>query len=695
MYQLSTSNLQIAVDFQAGYISSLKIKGVERLVARLPLFRICLRKEDGTQSVISAFDAHQCTETCNGAYYEGFQNSEANISLPKMRVRVYLTSEKDELSWRIAVDQTDLTYLTEWVEIPLISLPKLLENNECGDGGSILFPYNEGVLVSNSNYRRHKPAQYPSDARSAVFPNMVCSQMLAYLWDDVGLYVGAHDENRGVKVIDFYEENDAITIQLRLYCGINYGESYESDFPIVWAVTDGHWESAAERYRQWFESALPSGVKKIMENPTIPSWYEDSPLIVSYPVRGIHDMDEMSPNALYPYTNALPLIKDIQNKTDSRIMVLLMHWEGTAPWAPPHVWPPYGGVENFNEFMSALHKDKNLLGVYCSGFGYTIQSNLISDYNMQAEYDQKKLERGMCAGPDNKVSISKICTGQRSGYDVCPASEVGRKLLDEAYQPLFDSDLDYVQILDQNHGGGQYFCYSKNHGHPPVPGTWMTKNMQKMLSDWNQKSKGALFGCESAAAEPFIGNLQFSDNRFEINYPFGRSVPMYAYIYHEYVRNFMGNQVGSPFVLDPDSLLYRIAYSFSAGDAMTIVLTPDGDVNSYWGNRDFSNLPEKEKVLGLIKNLTAFYRKEAKPYLFAGRMIASPQVDCKTVSYTIEKYGNVYDRILPSILSSAWEAPDGSRALILVNPLDTDQHCTVDQKEYTVLAQNARLIPIK
>ena len=694
MYRLQCSNMQIAVDFQSGHIHSLVINSKERLVSRHPIFKLSLRDSNGSQYLFSTFDALNCAETEDGASYEGFENKEYGISFPNLCVRIYLTIEQDEIAWRVAIDHHDPSYLVEWVEIPLVSLPKLRENNENGNGGTILFPYNEGVLVSNSNYRRHKPAQYPSDARSGVFPNMVCSQMLAYLWDDAGLYIGTHDESRGVKVIDFYEENDAITIQLRLYCGVEFGQEYESDFPIVWAVTDGRWESAAERYRQWFESALPNGVKKIMENPALPSWYEDSPLIVSYPVRGIHDMDEMSPNALYPYTNALPLIKEIQDKTDSRIMVLLMHWEGTAPWAPPHVWPPYGGVENFNEFMSALHKNKNLLGVYCSGFGYTIQSNLISDYNMQEEYDQKGLVRGMCAGPDGVVAISNICTGQRSGYDVCPASEVGRKLLDEAYQPLFDSDLDYVQILDQNHGGGQYFCYSKDHGHPPVPGTWMTKNMQEMLTDWNQKSKGALFGCESAAAEPFIGNLQFSDNRFEINYPFGRSVPMYAYIYHEYVRNFMGNQVGSPFVFDPDSLLYRIAYSFSAGDAMTIVLTPDGDVNSYWGNRDFSKLPNKEKVLTFIRNLTHFYKEEAKPYLYAGRMIASPQVDCKTVSYTIEKYGNVYDRILPALLSTAWESPDGKRALILVNPHNEEITATVDGKTILLPAYQARLIPM-
>jgi hypothetical protein len=210
--------------------------------------------------------------------------------------------------------------------------------------------------------------------------------------------------------------------------------------------------------------------------------------------------------------------------------------------------------------------------VYCSGFGYTLKSNLVDDYDCSEICEREGLTAGMCAGPDGKVAISRICPGQRKGYDICPASEVGHDILAKAYEPLFESGIDYAQILDQNHGGGQYFCYSREHGHPPVPGAWMTENMQSMLTEWNGKAGNMLLGCESAAAEPFIGNMLMSDNRFELNYPFGKPVPAYAYIYHEYVRNFMGNQCGCPFEPCVDTLRYRLAYSFSIGDIMTLVL---------------------------------------------------------------------------------------------------------------------------
>jgi hypothetical protein len=384
---------------------------------------------------------------------------------------------------------------------------------------------------------------------------------------------------------------------------------------------------------------------------------------------------------MYPYSNALPIVREIKNRTGSKILVVLMHWEGTAPWAPPYVWPPYGGEDIFYAFRDALHKGGDLLGVYCSGFGYTLQSNLIEEYNKEKEYSSRGLERAMCAGPDNKVSISRICTAQRHGVDICPASDAGSALLWEAYKPLFESGIDYAQILDQNHGGGQYFCYSRDHGHPPAPGAWMTEKMQQMLSKWNTAAPSMLFGCESAAAEPFIGNLLMSDNRFELNYHIGVPVPLYSYIYHEYLYNFMGNQVCSPFdECDDRSLWYRIGYSFAAGDCMTLILDQDGNPKSRWGCIETDYIPDRDKVLMLVSNLSRLWREKAKDFIFGARMIEAPIVKCGTVTLhkNIEGIANESDSVLPAVICTAWEGKEGERVCLLVNPTETKQECLVD-----------------
>ena len=468
---------------------------------------------------------------------------------------------------------------------------------------------------------------------------------------------------------------------MRLYTGADYGCGFKTDYPIVWQVCGGNWQSAAEIYRAWFEKNLPSTVVTTKENTKLPSWYEKMPLIVTYPVRGIHDMDKMEPNALFPYTNALPILNKIKRDTGSTIMSLLMHWESTAPWAPPYMWPPFGGVDCFNEFRDALHENGDLLGVYCSGFGYTQRSTLIESYNLEEKIKNENVLEGVCHSPANKAELGiTCCPYQRYGYDICPASDRGREILNEGFAPLFESGIDYAQILDQNHGGGQYMCYARNHNHPPMPGAWMTSNMQEILKEWQEKAPNMLFGCESAAAEPFIGGLQMSDNRYELNYPFGTPVPAFAYVYHEYVRNFMGNQCGCPFEPSVDTLRYRLAYSFSIGDLMTLTLAPNGDLMTHWGTHDFSCPPDFDKAMTFIRNVMRFYREGAKEYLYAGKMKNAPEIECGEVIFPL--FRGRKEATLPRLLSSSWEARDGKTAYVVVNPEDTKISFKIDGKEY-------------
>ena len=691
MYTVEMNRMRLAVDFEAGHVASLRADGTERVTALTPLFRLRLRHADSTTLHLTAYDAATRLECNEGGLYTDF------AAAPGLTLRITLKDDGEQVLWSVEAEPGDTDTLVEWIDFPLVTLPALRENSTDGRGGQILLPYNEGVLISDAETRqltdfRFWDPEYPSIGCYSLFPNMVSSQMLACLWEDCSLYLGAHDPARGVKSVDFYPDRGGVTPLFRLFCGVDFGMTFRTDYPIVWRVTDNRWESAAEIYRTWFEAHLPPRARKITDNPDLPAWYADSPLVVSYPVRGIHDMDEMYPNALFPYVNALPLLDSLRKAAESRLLVLLMHWEGTAPWAPPYVWPPYGGVDGFEAFRTALHERGDLLGVYCSGFGYTLRSNLIPDYDCHADCAERGLEQGMCAGPDGKVAISRICTGQRQGYDVCPASPVGHDLLAEAYAPLFESGLDYVQILDQNHGGGQYFCYSRDHGHPPTPGAWMTEHMQTMLTEWNHKAPGMLFGCESAAAEPFIGNLLFSDNRFELNYLIGTPVPLYAYLYHPYVRNFMGNQVSCHLKTEVDTLRYRMAYSFSAGDCMTLVLTPDGDLMNNWGTRDFVHKPDREAALRMVANLSRLYREEAKPYLYNGRMIPAPAVACDTVTFGLEFVPR--EARLPAVLSSAWESAEGKRAVVLVNPGKEDALCRVDGRTVTVPALDGLLLEL-
>ena len=683
MYRVFTRDIELTINNEEGFISSLKIGKREICIGNCPLFVVRLRDKNGDCIYINSTQAKSSSIVDDIIEYNGFSSE-----LSALSVKIKISTD-DAVLWQIAITSVPCEYAIEWVEFPKICLPRLIDNDS--HGGKLLFPYDEGIILTDETLLPRYEPEFPSSGAYFTFPNKVCSQFIAYLFEDIGLYIGAHDPKRAVKGVDFYQENNGISLQLRLYSGVGFGQSFETDYPIVWKTCSGEWKSAAQIYRAWFECNLPSRVVAIKENKSLPKWYEDSPLIVTYPVRGTHDMDKMEPNELFPYMNALPILNKIKSDTGCQIMALLMHWEGTAPWAPPYVWPPYGGEKLFNEFKNELHKNGDLLGVYCSGFGYTLQSTLIESYNCEEKIKQENVLRGVCHSPYNKPELGITCSPyQRYGYDICPASERGREILNEAYAPLFKSGVDYAQILDQNHGGGQYMCYAREHNHPPMPGEWMTTNMQELLDEWNSSAPNMLFGCESAAAEPFIGNLLMSDNRFELNYPFGTPVPLYSYIYHEYVRNFMGNQCGCPFEPRVDTLRYRLAYSFSIGDIMTLVLAPNGKLMTHWGTRDFENNPNMEKAMIFIRNMTKFYNEGAKKYLYCGKMSSAPDIKCEEI--TIPMYRGRDFITLPRLLSSVWEADDKKTAYIVVNPEDSHVSFQIGNECYEVPPLDACLI---
>ena len=155
MQNLSFGEFSLAVDFAAGHIDSVFALGKERLCAKMPLFSIGLRKKDGSTLTICTYDAKMCRETDDGALYGDFP-------VGQISVRVFLAPKNNELEWRISVENTASDLLCEWVDFPYVTLPALRENSQNGNGGEILYPYNEGVLVSDIDRRESSLLSNPT-----------------------------------------------------------------------------------------------------------------------------------------------------------------------------------------------------------------------------------------------------------------------------------------------------------------------------------------------------------------------------------------------------------------------------------------------------------------------------------------------------------------------------------------------------
>ena len=688
MYSYRDDRGAIVIDWEKGCVTELQSRGAMLTAsAMLPLFALRFRLQDGSAVEWNAF---QGTLTDKA---EKADRASAVYGFGDFSVKIDVRFGGESWSaWRMRVENRT-GGAVEWVDFPQIPLVRERE----GRKARFYWPYNEGAQVDDIDLRESsgwgsRDPEFPGEGSFALFPGMVESQFVAYELDG-GLYLGAHDAQRGLKNIDFLPLDGCVRLKMRIYAGGDFGADYRTDFDVVADLFSGGWMAAAELYRRWYDENLPAGLKPVAENDALPEWYADSPVVVTYPVRGVHDMDEMTPNAMFPYENALPVIDRLAERMNCRIMVLLMHWEGTAPWAPPFVWPPYGGEAMLRSFIEKLHARGHLLGVYLSGIGFTRQSNLIAEYNCEEMIRREGYARSMCLSPKGELLDSKICTGQRQGYDLCPMGPDTEKIVAGEIRSMAAAGIDYAQILDQNHGGNPYFCYSRDHGHAPTPGVWMTRSMAELLEKARAAGPNMVFGCESAAGEPYVPYLQLSDNRFNLNWIYGKPVPMFAYVYHEYLNNFMGNQVcaAGTFAPDLESLAYRLAYAFAAGDLPTLILTADGRLAQAWGDRQFDELPDEEQCLALIRNLTALRRGEGKKFLCGGRMLAPHPVEgAGTREFRMPK--GTRTLTADRVLTSRWQAADGARAQLLVNWTKADIDCLCAGKRLTVPAMSGRLI---
>lgn len=683
----SNKGYSITIDTEKGELNEFSVCGKPLIQSvSMPLFSLRLRDEDGKNVDVNTYSATICetledtNERCVFKY-SGF----ADVSI-EVLVLVKFT---ECISWRIFVKNLSPLCI-EYIDFPLFEAENYLRGS--GGDAEIFWGFNEGMIIDDISLREKSwfysedPA-YPCKGTQAVFPGAVEMPFMAYYGENYGLYMAAHDNAGNMKGIDFRRVNNGVLLRFRVYTGCDFGQDFDMDYDIVMQAFVGDWHDAADIYRNWFELNKSPEFKKIEENPIIPEWYGDSPVILTYPVRGKHDIDEMKPNKMFPYMNGMEHINRFAEKLDSRIMSILMHWEGTAPWAPPVVWPPYGGEELLRDFADALHEKGHLLGLYCSGTGYTIQSNLVDEYNCQKQFEEENLKDAMCVSPTGELGISNICTAQRSGYDMCCAHQYTSDILTDQAKKMVDGGADYVQILDQNHGGTPWFCYSKEHGHPYAPGKWQTDAMNAILErineTVNQNGRRILFGCESAAAETYIPQLLFSDNRYNIDYQFGTPVPAYAYVYHEYVNNFSGNQVCANEMFDhiksPDNILYRLAYSLTAGDMLTLVLNENGDIAFNWGERSANLPPKQEGIVRFVANGNAWRKYNGKPFWHTGRMIKPAIVELPKANEIVLKNDTIL--YADKLLTSRWISQDGRDAQFLVNYNDETVTCYVIAKD--------------
>ena len=626
-----------------GAIRSLKTAdGVERAYPADEAFRLQLLDGKGEAIPLSSRD-FSCTAAEDGRFiYRRPDGLTVEMSVKP--------AEDGAFEFRPAVHGIPKGVLLEWFDGPCLVMPNDVKLYwPCSDGCEVSNFSNREDKASWSDYR---PIGWTPRCKSwgSLYPGKCQMQFLAYYKAGRGVYFMAEDPRHTQKGVEYdYIDANSTRLSLQVFCG-DLGEdgAWRPDWRIIVRPYSGDWRQACVFYRDWVRT-LPGFDHK----PPRPAWAWESPVNLIYPVQGEGiDRGPMTTNCYWPFTNAMPHVERYGRLFDSKIMALLMHWEGTAPWCPPYVWPPLGGEKGLAEFRDALHRRGDLLGLYCSGTAWT-QRSCINGYSQERKCDEENLRRHMMRGPKGEIDAT-ICNhpqAQRFGFDMCLTEPWTVETHEREIAKIASFGVDYCQYFDQNLGGGALLCYSREHGHPPIPGAWQTAAMlafqRRMFETIGRCGSGMTLGCEASAATPYVPNLFYNDAREGWATHFGRPVPGISFVFHEWMCNFAGNQCGGA-TSDP---LFRLARSFHYGNMLSVVLGPEGKLAYSWAVEWSRGVPDQEPLIALVRDLNAL-RKRYPEFLLEGRM-AIPFA--------------TFDAAEDDVLSSFWESMNGDRIGFVTN----------------------------
>ncbi len=645
------------------------VTGYNYIEKETPLIRLQLLSESGERTVVCS-DKFVSSEKKNGALTLRYENMGG---LPISVTATVAFDKTPYLRWRLSLENgSDLR--TESVQYPAL----IIKNRLSPDGFKLFWPAMEGAEITDVNFRTELMScadgtVYPVKGWQGVYPGACQMQFMSYYNGEHGMYFASHDDGGRYKLIEWMPENDGIRLIQQVYAEEN---DFVYDYDVVLGAFAGDWYDAAEIYREWATHSDIISFPKLKDNKELPEWLFEPLTVITFPVRGTHDTDDMKETHYYPYEKCLPYIDKYREFFGNRQMVLLMHWESTAPWAPPHVWPPYGDKKSFDALERGIHERGDLFGLYCSGLGWT-QKSLYVDYDRTKDFEEKGLKDCVQVGPTREILPTTTCNHIREGYELCPACEkVKRLAADEAAMISGGTDVDYLQFFDQNLGGNTYSCYSDKHGHPPIPGAWTARESadiaERMRAEFSGRrpNKKMLIGCEAAACEPLMNNMRFNDIRYNLNFMYGMPVPAYNYVYGEYVRNYMGNHTAATRLLDtqvyPDNIFMRTAYSFAQGDVLTFMLKNDGKVNWEWNvpwNDD--NEPDQDEYLRFCKLLNDFRNGILKDALQFGRMEKPVPITCGKYLEKVERKGLI--RVCDEVTHTRFITENGEDFGIFVN----------------------------
>jgi len=666
---LSNSTLSIQFDSQTGGVASLVdvATGIElrsTLHAPATILHLEVVGPDGDAGLLSNLDVQNVR----------WSNPEPRVvelvleNLDETGIsavcRVQIEPDKPSLRWTLVL-RNEGEYRLRSVSYPVLSGIDQIGATPTNDW--LVHPMGEGILIPNpaSNLPQFRPWWH-----GMVYPGDLSMQFMALYDDDVGLYIMTEDTAGHPKRFDAYWTPIGGIAALQL--GVTTlvleepWQEYTHPFETVTQLFRGDWYTAAEEYRNWAEEQ-PWCSTPFLSRTALPAWYREG-----YPVFETINWfwDEVVPDTQVNPLLTLPeLVNAYSQALETPLTLMLWGWEQHGMWDNPCSMPPRDGMRAFTEMIRALQEAAQRVGIVRS---LTKWSSTSPGFEIQGALGTVSASDGefFCGGE-----------GDNSRCLMCPASSLWQEIMQENAVETAESGIDWLQLDEVPLGGYPFGCFNADHEHPLGYGVWWTRYLYDLVetSYVTCKSiKPAMVITTEGPSEFFLPVTDGYVSRLAIGeadfatwliaaIPEVQFVPVFPFIYHEYIRAYRG--------FFPTLESYFTEYGLIA-DARSLIF---GQIPS-WSVWDA--LPDEisETRLNSARRHAAAFSGWAAPFVRDGRMLRPLSYEVPSVQVHVPESDTLSDYRfdLPAVLHSAWQALDGRVGYLFENISTSIQRLELD-----------------
>ncbi len=554
------------------------------------------------------------------------------------------------------------------------------------------FPFEQGVLVRDpgTTIFANEEANF---RLSGTYPGNWSVQFVAYgQHGGPGLYLASYDPLGCVKRfvaeraadgrIVFWVENHLVDPTL----------PGALPYPLAIGTYEGSWLDAARIYASWASKQ---------------SWCSRRELTSGANGRWA----QSTPAWIWNRGRAAKVVPSVLKLSDylGRPVALDWYWWHGNPYDTllPEYLPPRDGEEAFREAIRRIHRMGSRCIAYINGRCCDLAS---SHFSSSAAVFKRSGE----------VEAETYCkyTGARLAV-MCPATEYWKSEITSIVSKLVDYGLDGVYI-DQVASAPPRLCFSAGHNHPRGGCLAWAEGNRALLSSARAAAKARnpeAMLCSEGCCEVYMDlldaflTLSPSFERMGMFRSLGDSwepIPMFNSVYHQFVVTFgsyasLGNppydELWPPRTSADEADLSRFTDQFDLEVARCLVFGQKPMIANFEPGQ--LKRAKMKRSLDFFREVCMLHER-LEDHLVRGRYLGSPEVSAPPFKvrcfskgiYTLPGQSRTTVRTVPSILASAWEAPDGSVAVVLANISPRLHRVQLDLSKFGVTS-DARLLRIE